>query len=112
MELVGSTTKDLEQEQRQLQLDVYSNNNSMATHRPVLLHVHGGGWRQGSKNIFYPFETMLVARENWVVVNMTYRLAPAHPYPAQLYDIKRALRWVKQNIHAYGGDPDFIVLSG
>ncbi|SAL97630.1 hypothetical protein [Absidia glauca] len=101
MELEGSTTKDLE---RQLQLDVYNNNISiMATHRRVLLHVHGGGWQQGSKNIFYPFEKTLVARENWVVVNMTYRLAPAHPYPAQLYDIKRALRWVKQNIHAYGG---------
>ncbi|KAI8331520.1 Alpha/Beta hydrolase protein [Chlamydoabsidia padenii] len=110
-----ATKEELEEtmEKQRLQLDVYSLTSSADRPlRPVLMHIHGGGWQQGTKNIFYPFEKILVAQENWVVVNMTYRLAPNHPYPAQLYDIKRALRWVKQSIQSYGGDPNFIVLSG
>jgi acetyl esterase/lipase len=39
-------------------------------------------------------------------------LSPKNTYPTHLIDVKRAIRWTKQNISSFGGDPDFIVLSG
>ena len=66
----------------------------------------------GSKNIFYPHEKQLLAENNWVIINIGYRLAPKNAYPTHLMDVKRSLRWIKQNIANFGGDPDFIVLSG
>lgn len=47
-----------------------------------------------------------------MVVNINYRLSPHVNYPDHLIDAKRALRWVQQNIHRYGGDPDFVAVSG
>jgi acetyl esterase/lipase len=47
-----------------------------------------------------------------VVVSINYRLAPTSLYPSQLIDAKRALRWVKQNIEPFGGDPKFIAVAG
>jgi acetyl esterase/lipase len=45
-------------------------------------------------------------------VSVNYRLAPKTHYPAQLIDVKRALRWVKQNIEHFGGDSKFIAVGG
>ncbi|CAG8518669.1 14318_t:CDS:10, partial [Acaulospora colombiana] len=47
-----------------------------------------------------------------VVVSANYRLAPISVYPNQLIDIKRALRWIKTNIAAFGGDPQFVAVAG
>lgn len=66
----------------------------------------------GSKDIFYPHEKLLIQESNWVVVNIGYRLAPKNAYPTHLMDVKRSIRWLKQNISSFGGDPNFIVLSG
>ena len=48
----------------------------------------------------------------WVGVSINYRLAPRDAYPAQIIDVKKAIAWVKQHIDEYGGDPDFIVVTG
>lgn len=45
-------------------------------------------------------------------MNVGYRLVPKNAYPTHLMDIKRAIRWMKLNIASFGGDPNFIVLSG
>lgn len=47
-----------------------------------------------------------------LIVNVGYRLAPKNAYPTHLIDVKRAIRWMKLNIASFGGDPNFIVLSG
>lgn len=47
-----------------------------------------------------------------MAVNVGYRLAPKNAYPTHLMDIKRALRWLKKNIASFGGDPNYIILSG
>ncbi|OOK65057.1 alpha/beta hydrolase fold family protein [Mycobacterium kansasii] len=39
-------------------------------------------------------------------------VSPLHTWPAHIVDVKRALAWVKENIAAYGGDPDFVAISG
>lgn len=112
-EALNITNQDFDQP-RKMMLDVYAPNNksSKSGLQPVLVHIHGGAWRMGSKDIFYPHEKLLVQENNWVIVNIGYRLAPENAYPTHLMDVKRALRWIKQNISSFGGDPNFIVLSG
>ncbi|KAI8066146.1 Alpha/Beta hydrolase protein [Thamnidium elegans] len=107
-----STNDDFDQP-RKMMLDIYCSNNMPKTGlQPVMVHIHGGAWRVGSKNIFYPHQKLLVQENNWVMVNIGYRLAPKNPYPTHLIDVKRSLRWIKKNIASFGGDPNFIVLSG
>ena len=45
-------------------------------------------------------------------VSMAYRVSPTHTWPAHIVDVKRALAWVKENIAEYGGDADFVAISG
>lgn len=79
---------------------------------PVLLQVHGGGWSIGDKDRQgMPLMTHM-ARKGWVCVAINYRLAPRHPFPAQIIDVKRALAWIKENIADHGGDPDHVVITG
>ncbi|RKO91703.1 Alpha/Beta hydrolase protein [Blyttiomyces helicus] len=53
-----------------------------------------------------------LASRGWVIVMINYRLAPHHPYPEALVDAKRALRWVKENVAAYGDDPGAVAVCG
>lgn len=79
---------------------------------PVLVQIPGGAWILGNKeNQAYPLLSHLAAR-GWVCVSISYRLAPANPWPAHLHDVKRALAWVKENIADFGGDPDFVAVTG
>jgi acetyl esterase/lipase len=79
---------------------------------PVLIQVHGGGWTLGQKDHqALPLMAELAA-QGWVCVAVNYRLAPRHPFPAQIIDVKRAIGWVKEHIAEYGGDPGHVVLTG
>ncbi|HEY4057364.1 MAG TPA: alpha/beta hydrolase fold domain-containing protein, partial [Kofleriaceae bacterium] len=48
----------------------------------------------------------------YMVVNISYRLAPQHPYPAALEDVCLAYRWLADNIEQLGGDPSRVALAG
>lgn len=79
---------------------------------PVLLQIHGGGWMIGNKHEQgVPLMTYLAAR-GWVCVATNYRLSPRATFPDHIIDVKRALRWVRENIESFGGDPDFVVATG
>jgi len=79
---------------------------------PVLLQVPGGAWMVGSKRQqAYPLMSHL-AELGWVCVAINYRLSPRSTWPDQIVDVKRALAWVKENIAQYGGDPDFVAITG
>jgi len=79
---------------------------------PVLLQVPGGGWAIGMRRPqAYPLMS-LMAERGWVCVSIAYRVSPRHTWPAHIVDVKRALAWVKENIAEYGGDPDFVAISG
>ncbi|CEJ03374.1 hypothetical protein RMCBS344292_17360 [Rhizopus microsporus] len=108
---LDNSNQDFDQP-RKLMLDVITSNKKSTKPRPVLLHVHGGAWRGGRKDIFYPYEKLLVSEDDWIIVNIGYRLAPKSAYPNHLIDVKRAIRWTRQNIASFGGDPNFIVFSG
>jgi triacylglycerol lipase len=83
---------------------------------PVVLFVPGGGFVGGAKNRegvpFYQNVAVFFARNGVVGVNMNYRLAPKAPWPAGGEDVAAALRWVKQNIAKFGGDPERIFIFG
>jgi acetyl esterase/lipase len=79
---------------------------------PVIFFVHGGAWVIGDKREQgRPMLHEFVSR-GWVVVAPNYRLAPTHPWPAQIEDVVRAFAWVKQSIHLFGGDPTRVVVAG
>ncbi|MEP6815526.1 MAG: alpha/beta hydrolase [Marmoricola sp.] len=79
---------------------------------PVLVQVHGGGWMLGSKEQQGQLLMYRMAARGWVCVAINYRLAPKHPFPAQIIDTKKALAWVREHIASYGGDPSYVVLTG
>jgi acetyl esterase/lipase len=81
-------------------------------HAPVVLYVHGGSWMMGDKReqgrpMLHEF-----VRRGWIAVVPNYRLAPRHPWPAQIEDVTRALGWVKKYVATHGGDPERVVVSG
>ena len=79
--------------------------------RPVLVFVHGGGWRSGDPES-YDFIARAFVPEGFVVVLAGYRLGEDGIYPAMLEDTAADISWVKQNIANYGGDSDRIILAG
>lgn len=79
---------------------------------PVLLEVPGGAWAIGWRRPqAYPLMSHLADR-GWICVAMNYRVSPAHTWPDHIVDVKRALAWIKENIADYGGDPDFVAITG
>ena len=97
-------------------LDVFAPLNSRGAARPVFVFVHGGGFVQGDKGAadapFYNNVGAWAVAQGYVGVTLTYRLAPAHPWPAGSADLDLAIQWLHQNIAAQGGDPERIVLCG
>ncbi|MDR3660753.1 MAG: carboxylesterase family protein [Mycobacterium sp.] len=90
--------------------------------RPVLVWIHGGAFINGSSGIYN--STRLTTRGDIVVVTLNYRLGAlgflAHPALGAGPDVgnygfadqQAALRWVHDNISAFGGDPDKVTIAG
>jgi acetyl esterase/lipase len=93
-------------------LDVYRRKDVDVRNAPVLVQVHGGGWTIGDKSQQGLLLMNRMAARGWVCVAMNYRLAPKHPFPAQIEDVKRAIAWTRQHIASYGGDPSYLVITG
>lgn len=80
--------------------------------RPVVLHVHGGFWMIGNKQQQGQPLMQYLTHNGWICVDINYRLAPAHRFPDNLIDVKTAIAWIRSNIETYGGDPQFIAITG
>ena len=78
---------------------------------PIVLYVHGGGFSLLSKDTHWVM-ALVWARYGYLVFNISYRLAPRHPYPAAIRDTLAAYEWVVANAARYGGDLDRIVVAG
>lgn len=93
-------------------LDVYVGSDA-PTNAPVLLYVHGGAWITVSNKDHQGKPLMLhLASRGWVCVSANYRLSPRATFPDHVIDVKRALAWIRENIATYGGDPNFVVVTG
>ncbi|MGW5735083.1 MULTISPECIES: carboxylesterase/lipase family protein [Streptomyces] len=85
---------------------------------PVMVFVHGGGFVAGSTRASL-YDGTAFARSGVILVTVNYRLGiggfldlPGAPRNRGLLDVLAALRWVRQNIAAFGGDPDLVTLFG
>jgi acetyl esterase len=78
---------------------------------PVVLYVHGGGFRLLSKDTHWMM-AMAFARRGFLVANINYRLAPKHAFPAALEDASDAFRWVVRHAPGLGGDVSRMVFAG
>jgi len=97
---------------RKAKLDIYRPRGVDVTDAPVLVQVHGGAWTTGSKEQQGQLLMNRMAARGWVCVAVNYRLAPAYRWPTQIVDVKRAMAWVHEHIAEYGGDPDYVVVTG
>jgi acetyl esterase/lipase len=97
---------------KRARLDIYRPRDVDLENAPVLVQVHGGGWTLGTKEQQGLLLMNRMAQRNWICVAMNYRLAPKHPFPAQIVDVKKAIAWTRQNIASYGGDPTYLVVTG
>jgi acetyl esterase len=78
---------------------------------PVVFYVHGGGFRFLSKDTHWIFG-LAYARRGYLVVNVNYHLAPAHPFPAAVTDVSAAWQWLVANAARLGGDLSRVVVAG
>jgi acetyl esterase/lipase len=93
-------------------LDVYRLVDAQVQSMPVVLQIHGGGWVYGHKQQqALPLMYHLAAR-GWICVSINYRLGPRASWPDPIVDVKRAIAWIREHIVEYGGDPNFLVVTG
>jgi acetyl esterase/lipase len=96
-------------------LDVFMPQN-VTSGRPVLIFVHGGAFVGGNKRMadspFYDNIMLWAAKNGFIGVNITYRLAPQFSWPAGAEDVASAVAWVSKEIAERGGDPSRIYLMG
>jgi acetyl esterase/lipase len=78
---------------------------------PAVVVLHGGGWFMGNRKTNLPIMIKL-AEAGYVAVSVQYRLAPKHPFPAAVHDVKCAVRWMRANAGVYNIDPDRIAALG
>lgn len=94
-------------------LDVYlPKNPTVKGPLPVIAYVHGGGWTTGSKDMARSQMMSLVQTGRYAAVSINYRLAWQSQWPAQINDVKAAIRWIRGNAAQYGFDPKRICASG
>ncbi len=94
-------------------LDIWRHRDVKAGDRaPVLVQIPGGAWTvNGRRPQGYPLMGRMTEL-GWVCVSVDYSKSPRNAWPAHIVDVKRALAWVRENIADYGGDPDFIAVTG
>jgi acetyl esterase/lipase len=78
---------------------------------PTILCIHGGGFRAGTRES-YDKLCLTLAAHGYAAATITYRLAPAHQFPAAVQDCKAAVRWLRANAGKYHIDPTRIGTTG
>ncbi len=95
-------------------LDVLRPKTANSSSMPVLVFIHGGAFVRGDKSDEIIFDNVLnyFTSRGVLGINATYRLAPEYQWPAGADDIREIVRWIRENVGEYGGDPDRIFLMG
>ncbi|MDB4638049.1 MAG: alpha/beta hydrolase [Planctomycetaceae bacterium] len=76
---------------------------------PVIVWVHGGAWRAGSKKSM-PLDELV--NIGYAIASIDYRLSPVAPFPAQVHDIKAAIRFLRAHTDEYGLNTKNIAIAG
>lgn len=93
-------------------LDIYRSKSPAAAPRPILIQIHGGAWVYGSKEAQALPLLYEMADRGWLCLAINYRLGPKSRFPDMLNDVLRAIAWAQEHAAEYGGDPDFVTLTG
>ncbi len=91
-------------------LDVY-HSDKFTKPQDVIVFIHGGSWRSGNKETYW-FLGRNFARKGKVTVILNYQLSPDVVNQDMALDCAKGLKWVKENIAKYGGNPDRIFVMG
>ena len=78
---------------------------------PVVVYLHGGGWIGGSSKTHRKLG-MQFAEAGYLTINVDYRLAPEHPFPAGLDDCIYAVKWTGENAKRWNGDVSRLAVGG
>ncbi len=109
---IEPTHRDVEYaaiDSRALTLDIYQPDLHAAQPRPLVIWVHGGAWRSGTK-ASVPVTGWL--SYGFAIASVEYRLSPEARFPAQVHDIKAAIRFLRQNASDYHFDSERFVIAG
>lgn len=91
-----------------LLLDIYQPANKTDP-APVVVWVHGGAWRAGSR-ARVPISRL--TEQGYAVASVDYRLSVEATFPAQVHDIKAAIRFLRAKSKTYGLDPQRVIIAG
>jgi len=94
--------------EHRLLLDLYLPPKS-STPAPLVVWIHGGAWRAGSKDSV-PVERWL--QQGFAIASVEYRLSPMAKFPAQIHDVKAAIRWLRGNAETYAIDSEGFIIAG
>ncbi len=115
-ELEGEVLKDIVYntvDGEALKLDIYFPEDMSGQPLPAVIYIHGGAWVTGSKEGGSGLRDLKALVENgFIGVSIDYRLAPDYGFPAQIQDVKCAIRYIRENAEKYHVDPDRIGIIG
>lgn len=90
-------------------LDLYLPEQPGVKPLPLIVHIHGGGWRGGNK---FPCPVAGMVTKGYVVASVEYRFSQVAVFPAQIQDCQAAIRWLRANAAKYGIDPEKVGVVG
>jgi acetyl esterase/lipase len=95
---------------KSLQMDFYRPKSAVEP-LPLLLFIHGGGWRSGKRSDYLVY-LVDFAKKGYMTATVSYRLKRDSIYPAAVEDVTSAVKWLFENGENYGYDPNRIALVG
>jgi acetyl esterase/lipase len=95
----------------ELVLDLYTPAAAAGARLPVIVFLHGGGWAGGTRTTGPDFRRFFT-RDGFAMASIEYRLTPGITFPANVEDVKTAVRWLRANADAHRLDPGRICLWG
>jgi acetyl esterase/lipase len=94
---------------RELHLDAYYKKGKKP--QPAVILIHGGGWKSGNKSQMKIF-AQEIASKGYSCFSIEYRLSPVAQYPAAIFDVKNAIKYIKANAKKFNVNPDKVAVLG
>ncbi len=110
-DVVYSTAPGKDGQNIELKMDCAFLKKSDGQPMPVIIYIHGGGWSGGNRNLGLPF-SIAFARGGYFACTISYRLSGEAIFPAQVYDVKAAVRFIREHAEQLVIDPDRIGVWG